>query len=292
MTQEYNVLRAMTQDGAARILIINSTEMVNTAIRYHNTAPTATAALGRVMTGAALMGTMLKEKNSRLTLKFKGDGIAGSIIAVSDYMGNTKGYIQNPDAALPLQPNGKLDVGGIVGQGDLCVIRDEGVGDPQSGFSQIVTGEIAEDICAYYVQSEQVPTVCSLGVLVDTDLSCRAAGGILIQLLPFADEETVAKIEKNLPLMSNVSGLIDSGMTNEDILARVMQGIEYDIFDEFPAEYRCDCSRDRILEALSCFSDKELDETFAKDNKIEVCCHFCDSKYYFTREEIEANRQN
>ena len=292
MTQEYNVLRAMTQDGAARILIINSTEMVNTAIRYHNTAPTATAALGRVMTGAALMGTMLKEKNSRLTLKFKGDGIAGSIIAVSDYMGNTKGYIQNPDADLPLKPNGKLVVGGIVGQGDLCVIRDEGVGDPQSGFSQIVTGEIAEDICAYYVQSEQVPTVCSLGVLVDTDLSCRAAGGILIQLLPFADEETVAKIEKNLPLMSNVSGLIDSGMTNEDILARVMQGIEYDIFDEFPAEYRCDCSRDRILEALSCFSDKELDETFAKDNKIEVCCHFCDSKYYFTREEIEANRQN
>jgi molecular chaperone Hsp33 len=292
MTQEYNVLRAMTQDGAARILIINSTEMVNTAIRYHNTAPTATAALGRVMTGSALMGTMLKEKNSRLTLKFKGDGIAGSIIAVSDYMGNTKGYIQNPEADLPLKPNGKLDVGGIVGRGDLCVIRDEGVGDPQSGFSQIVTGEIAEDICAYYVQSEQIPTVCSLGVLVDTDLSCRAAGGILIQLLPFADEETVAKIEKNLPLMSNVSGLIDSGMTNEDILARVMQGIEYDIFDEFPAEYRCDCSRDRILEALACFSDHELDETFAKDSKIEVYCHFCDSKYYFTREEIEAVRQN
>ena len=292
MTQEYNVLRAMTCDGAARILIINSTEMVNTAIRYHNTAPTATAALGRVMTGAALMGTMLKEKNSRLTLKFKGDGIAGSIIAVSDYMGNVKGYIQNPEADLPLKPNGKLDVGGIVGRGDLCVIRDEGVGDPQSGFSQIVSGEIAEDICSYYVQSEQVPTVCSLGVLVETDLSCRAAGGILIQLLPFADEETVAKIEKNLPLMSNVSGLIDSGMTNEEILARVMEGIEYDIFDEFPAEYRCDCSRDRILDALSCFSDKELDDTFAKDSKIEVCCHFCSQKYYFTREEIEANRQN
>ncbi len=288
--KENNVLRAMTRDGAARILIINSTDMVNTAIRYHNTAPTATAALGRVMTAASLMGTMLKEKDDKLTLKFKGDGIAGSIIAVSDYMGNTKGYIQNPMADLPLKPNGKLDVGGIVGRGDLCVIRDEGIGDPQSGFSQIVTGEIAEDICSYFAQSEQIPTVCSLGVLVGIDLSCLAAGGILIQLLPFADEETVAKIEKNLPLMTNVSAMINSGMTNEDILKHVMQGIECDIFDEFSAEYRCDCSRERILDALTSFSDHELDETFAKDPTIEVCCHFCDNKYYFTREDIEKNR--
>ncbi len=281
----------MTADGSARILIINSTEMVNTAIKYHQTAPTATAALGRVMTAASLMGTMLKEKNDRLTLKFKGDGIAGSIIAVSDYMGNTKAYIQNPNADLPLKENGKLDVGGIVGKGDLCVIRDTGVGDPMSGFSQIVTGEIAEDICSYYVQSEQVPTVCSLGVLVNTDLSCLAAGGILIQLLPFADDETVDKIEKNLPLMANVSGLIESGMTNEEILARVMEGIEYDVFDDFSAEYRCDCSHERILDALTSFSDHELDETFANDDKIEVCCHFCDQKYYFTREDIINNRE-
>ncbi len=290
--KEYNVLRAMTTDGSARILIIDSTEMVNTAIRYHNTAPTATAALGRVMTASALMGTMLKEENDRLTLKFKGDGMAGSIIAVSDYMGNTKGYIQNPEADLPLKENGKLDVGGIVGKGDLCVIRDTGIGDPMAGYSQIVTGEIAEDICSYFVQSEQVPTVCSLGVLVNTDLSCLAAGGILIQLLPFADEETIAKIEKNLPLMSGVSGLIESGMSLEEILARVMKDIEYDVFDEFSAEYRCDCSRERILEALASFSDRELDETFAKEDKIEVCCHFCDSKYYFTREDIEKNRNS
>ncbi len=289
--KEYNVIRAMTRDGAARILVINSTEMVNDAIRVHNTAPTATAALGRVMTAASLMGTMLKEKNDKLTLKFKGDGIAGSIIAVSDYMGNTKGYIQNPDADLPLKSNGKLDVGGIVGAGDLCVIRDEGIGDPQTGFSQIVTGEIAEDLCSYFAQSEQIPTVCSLGVLVDTDLSCRAAGGILVQLLPFADEETVTKIEENLPLMNNVSGMIDSGMTPEDILARIMTGIEYDVFDEFTAEYRCDCSRERILDALSCFSDAELDDTFADRETIEVCCHFCDNKYVFTREDIVNNRR-
>ncbi len=288
---ENNVLRAMTADGAARILIINSTEMVDRAVSYHNTAPTATAALGRVMTAAALMGTMLKEKDDKLTLKFKGDGIAGSILAVSDYMGNTKGYIQNPEADLPLKANGKLDVSGIVGEGDLCVIRDIGEGEPQAGFSRITSGEIAEDICTYFAQSEQVPTVCSLGVLVDTDLSCKAAGGILIQLLPFADEETVSALEKNLPLMTNVSALIDSGMTNEEILHHVMAGIDCDIFDEFPAVYRCDCSRERILDALTSFSDKELDETFAQEATIEVCCHFCDGKYHFTREDIEKNRK-
>ena len=281
----------MTRDGAARILIINSTDIVNTAIRYHQTAPTATAALGRVMTAASLMGTMLKEKNDKLTLKFKGDGIAGSVLAVSDYKGNVKGYIQNPDAHLPLKPNGKLDVGGIIGKGELCVIRDVGFGDPQTGFAEITTGEIAEDICSYFVYSEQIPTVCSLGVLVDTDLSCRAAGGIMIQLLPYAAEDTVAAIEKNLPLMSNVSALIEAGMTNEEIMARIMQGIEYDLFDDFHAEYTCDCEKERILDALSCFSDKELDDTFADLEKIEVCCRFCDKKYYFTRNDIEKNRK-
>ena len=289
--KQNNVLRAMTSDGAARILIINSTEMVNKAISYHKTAPTASAALGRVITATSLMGTMLKEKNDKLTLKFKGDGIAGTVLGVSDYMGNAKGYIQNPNAELPLKANGKLDVSGIVGRGELCVIRDEGIGDPQTGFAEIVSGEIAEDICSYFATSEQIPTVCSLGVLVDTDLSCRAAGGIMIQLLPYPAEDTVAAIEKNLPLMTNVSALIDSGMTNEEIIARIMEGIEYDIFDEFPAEYRCDCERERILDALSCFSEKELDETFAKDDKIEVCCRFCDKKYYFTRKDIEKNQK-
>lgn len=281
----------MTRDGAARILIINSTDIVNTAIRYHHTAPTATAALGRVMTAASLMGTMLKEENDKLTLKFKGDGIAGSVLAVSDYKGNVKGYIQNPDAHLPLKPNGKLDVGGIIGKGELCVIRDVGFGDPQTGFAEITTGEIAEDICSYFVYSEQIPTVCSLGVLVDTDLSCRAAGGIMIQLLPYAAEDTVDQIEKNLPLMSNVSALIEAGMTNEEIMARIMEGIEYDLFDDFHAEYTCDCEKERILDALSCFSDKELDDTFADLDKIEVCCRFCDKKYYFTRKDIEKNRK-
>ena len=289
--KENNVLRAMTRDGAARIVVMDSTDIVNTAIRYHNTAPTASAALGRVMTAASLMGTMLKEKNDKLTLKFKGDGIAGSVLAVSDYKGNVKGYIQNPNAHLPLKPNGKLDVGGIIGKGELCVIRDTGIGDPQSGFAEITTGEIAEDISTYFAYSEQIPTVCSLGVLVDTDLSCRAAGGIMIQLLPFADEETIAALEKNLPLMSNVSGMFEAGMSPEGIMSHILQGIEYDLFDDFLAEYTCDCERGRLLDALSCFSDKELDETFENLEKIEVCCRFCDKKYYFTRKDIEKNRR-
>ena len=237
------------------------------------------------------MGTMLKEKNDKLTLKFKGDGIAGSVLAVSDYKGNVKGYIQNPNAHLPLKPNGKLDVGGIIGKGELCVIRDVGFGDPQSGFAEITTGEIAEDICAYFAQSEQIPTVCSLGVLVDTDLSCRAAGGIMIQLLPYAAEDTIAALEKNLPLMSNVSAMFEAGMTPESVMAYILQGIKYDLFDDFLAEYTCDCDRGRLLDALACFSDKELDETFADLDKIEVCCRFCDKKYYFTREDIEKNRK-
>jgi hsp33 protein len=289
--EKNNVLRAMTHDGAARILIINSTKIVDTAVRYHGTVPTATAALGRVMTAASLMGTMLKEPEGRLTVKFKGDGPAGILLAVSDYMGNVKGHIGNPSAELPKKPNGKLDVGGIVGHGELCVIRDEGTGEPQTGISEITSGEIAEDICAYFAQSEQIPTVCSLGVLVDTDLSCRAAGGILIQLLPYAAEETVAAIEKNLPKMSNISSLFDKGMSNEEVAAFVLDGIEYDVFDTFSAEYRCDCRRERILEALSSFSEKELDDTFLDDEQIEVCCRFCDKKYYYTRDDIEKARR-
>jgi molecular chaperone Hsp33 len=190
-----------------------------------------------------------------------------------------------------LKPNGKLDVGGIIGKGELCVIRDTGIGDPQSGFAEITTGEIAEDISAYFAYSEQIPTVCSLGVLVDTDLSCRAAGGIMIQLLPFADEETIAALEKNLPLMSNVSGMFEAGMTPQSVMSYILQGIEYDLFDDFTAEYTCDCDRSRLLDALACFSDKELDETFADLEKIEVCCRFCDQKYYFTRQDIEKNRR-
>ncbi|MBQ4575260.1 MAG: Hsp33 family molecular chaperone HslO [Clostridia bacterium] len=280
------IIRAMTQDGSARVFVIDSTAIVNAAIGYHHTAPTATAALGRVLTATSMMGTLLKDPGNTVTVNIRGDGIAGSVLAVSDYSGNVKGYIQNPDADLPLKSNGKLDVSGIIGSGSLSVVRDTGMREPFVGVTNLVSGEIAEDITAYYVESEQIPTLCALGVLVDRDYTCKAAGGVLVQLLPYAAEETVTQIEENAHLLVNVSSLFAQGKSCRDVMDLALNGIPYDLFDEIDVAYSCDCSRDRMMRALATVGKEDLTRILAEEGRIECECHFCDQKYSFTAEDL------
>ena len=286
------ILRGMTRDGSARVLIINSRKIVDDMIKFHQTTPTATAALGRTITAASLVGTMLPEAGNSITFSIRGDGEAGSIIAVGDYFGNVKGYIQNPLVNPPKKSNGKLDVGTAVGAGTITVIKDVGQADPQIGTSALVSGEIAEDIATYFALSEQIPTVLSLGVLVDKDYSCLAAGGVLIQLLPFPEEETVDLIERNAQDLVNISRYFEQGKTNEEILEIAMRDIPFDVFDTLEVSYKCDCSRKRMEKKIKSLGHKEvlsmLDEQEAegKSRELTAICHFCNSHYTFTEEQL------
>ena len=286
------IIRGMTRDGSARVHFINSTEIVNTAIENFQTTPTATAALGRVLTATSLMGCMLGNKDDSITVSFEGDGPSGRILAVADYYGNVRGYIANPSVDVPKKKNGKLDVGAAVGRGMLNVIKDV-TGEPYSGSCEIVSGEIAEDIAAYYASSEQTPTACALGVLVETDLSCRAAGGVLIQLLPFADEKTVELIERNAASLANISSLLAKGLSGKEIIDIALADIPYDLFDEIEVEYRCTCSRERMQNALSAIKREEVYDMLREQvqeglpEELDFCCKFCNSHHVFTREQID-----
>ena len=286
------MLRGMTRDGSARFLILNSRKMVDDMINTHHTSPTASAALGRTVTAVSMIGTMLPENGDTVTVSFAGDGEAGKIIGVGDYFGNVKGYIQNPLANPPKKPNGKLDVGAAVGSGTLSFVKSIGDGEPQTGMIEIVSGEIAEDIATYFAKSEQVPTVLSLGVLVDKDYSCLAAGGVLIQLMPFPDDNTVDLIERNAADISNVSRLFERGLSNEEIAEIALRDIPYDVFDTLEVAYKCDCSRERMLSKIRSLGEKEiaemLDEQEAegKPRELTAVCRFCNSEYTFNEKTL------
>lgn len=286
------ILRAMTRDGSARILVINSRKIVNDAIGFHKTSPTASAALGRLVSAASMIGTMLPEDGDSVTISIQGDGEAGRLLAVGDYFGNVKGYIQNPLANPPKKPNGKLDVGAAIGSGTISFVKSVGAIEPQVGTIELVSGEIAEDIATYFAKSEQIPTVLSLGVLVDTDYSCLAAGGVLIQLMPFPDEDTVDLIERNASDLVNISRYFDRGLSNEEILEIAMRDIPYDIFDTIEVGYKCDCSAKRMQEKIKSLGKGEilkmLDEQVAEGKPRELCaiCRFCNSEYTFSESEL------
>ncbi len=286
------ILRGMTRDGSARILVINSREMVNDMVKYHKTSPTATATLGRLITAASMIGTMLPEDGDTVTISISGDGEAGKLIAVGDYFGNVKGYIQHPLANPPKKPNGKLDVGAACGRGTLSFIKSVGNDEPQIGTIELVSGEIAEDIATYFAKSEQVPTVLSLGVLVDTDYSCLAAGGVLIQLMPFPDETTVDLIERNAADLVNISRHFNEGKTNSEIADIAMRDIPYDIFDTLEVAYKCDCGRERMRKKIKSLGRGEilkmLDEQEAegKPRELTAICRFCNTEYTYTEEQL------
>ncbi|MBO4283695.1 MAG: Hsp33 family molecular chaperone HslO [Clostridia bacterium] len=291
---ESRLLRGMTWDGSARIVVADTRGMVDAAQKVHKTAPTATAALGRLLTATSMIGSLLGEKTDSLTVTVAGDGPAGRLLAVSDYLGCVRGYIENPAVDPPRKPNGKLDVGAAVGHGSLTVIREIGEGERHTGTVELVSGEIAEDFTRFFAESEQIPSVCSLGVLVAPDGSCRAAGGILIQLLPYPDPATVDQIERNVPKIGSVSSLLAGGKTLEEIAAIAFEGIAFDPFDTIDVDYVCTCSRERMKRGIRSLGKEKVLELFDEEEKengkreITAECRFCDKKYRFTEGDFRS----
>lgn len=282
-------IRCLTTDAAVVAVAIDATDMVARAEQIHKTSAVVTAALGRLLTASSLMGIMLKNTDDSVTLKVNGGGPIGQLITVADGRGNARGYAQNPVVEIPLKPSGKLDVSGAVGtDGLLYVLRDTGAPEPYVGCTPLVSGELAEDITTYYATSEQIPTVCALGVLVNPDLTVRAAGGLLIQLLPFCPEDIIDRLEKNIGALRPMTELLDEGKTVEEILAMALEGLPFDTVDTFEPEYRCACSKEKVTGAFCAMADDELRSLPDENGQVEVTCSFCDQVYLFTAEDIEG----
>lgn len=282
------IVRYITEDGSAFVIAADTTDMVSRAEQIHKTSAVTTAALGRLLTAASMMGDMLKGKDDSVTLRLNGNGPAGSVIAVSDSDGNARGYVQNPIVEIPLNEKGKLDVRGAVGtNGYLYVMKDIGLKEPYMGSTQIVSGEIAEDITNYFAVSEQTPSVCALGVLVNPDLSVASAGGFIIQLLPGCPEETISKIERAMDVIEPVTVMLSDGKTPDDIARIAMNGIKIEKLDESAVSYKCNCSRERVEQAIISTGKESIQEMIDSNETTSVECHFCDKVYQFTADDLK-----
>lgn len=280
------IVRATAANGQIRAFAATTRDLVEEARCRHQTSPVATAALGRLLTAGVMMGSMMKNDTDVLTLQIRGDGPIGSMTVTADSKGEVKGYVQNPDVILPPK-NGKLDVGGAVGIGLLTVIKDMGLKEPYSGQTILVTSEIAEDLTYYFANSEQVPSSVGLGVLMEKNNTVRRAGGFIVQLMPFAEEAVISRLEENVAGITSVTSLLDQGYTPERLLEELTRGLDLEITDTMPARFFCNCSKERVERAVASVGRKEIQDMIEEGKDIEVKCHFCNTSYRYTVEELK-----
>ena len=281
------LIRATAANGQVRAFGVTSRELTETAKNAHDTSPVATAALGRLMSAAVMMGADLKGENDLLTLRMEGDGPMGGLLATADSHGNVKGYAFHPEVLLPPNARGKLDVGGALGAGMLSVVKDIGLKEPYVGQTNLVSGEIAEDLTYYYATSEQIPCSIALGVLMNKDNTVRQAGGFMIQLLPGASDELIDRLEERLGELPSITALLDAGKTPEEILSGLLGDFDMEILEKKPVQFHCDCSRERVERAIVSIGKKEIREMIEEGKPIEAGCQFCNKKYSFSVEELE-----
>ncbi|MDD7390731.1 MAG: Hsp33 family molecular chaperone HslO [Lachnospiraceae bacterium] len=282
------LVRATAADNSIRAFAATTKDLVEHARQVHNTSPVATAALGRLMTAGVMMGSMMKGDDDLITLQIKGDGPIEGIVVTADSHGGVKGYVYNPEVLIHANAKGKLDVAGAVGKGELRVIRDTGLKDPYVGTIELVSGEIAEDITYYFAASEQIPSAVALGVLMDRANYVKQAGGLIIQLMPFAPDELVDKLEQKIAQITSLTSLLDQGMTPEQILEFVLGDLGLEIMDKMPLEFSCNCSRERVEKAVISTGAAEMQDMIDEGKTIEVNCHFCGKKYEFSVEDLKG----